>query len=818
VLRLRLAVLVSLVLLTLACLTAPAAAAEPDGAPCLSSQVGEILSAKLAAHAFDSALPAGWTIQEVGVAGDHIDLGTLDERGHPHSVALRLRGAVAGGFDGQGRWFAFVIEPGGTPIDDSGRRGLLELAARVDAAVPEDEALRVCNRRPPYPAARPALTERGPVLPRWVAPLVATLELVVLGALFFGHRPRDVGRSVDDGRRRLRPLQVAMVTVAIALFAATSLPAIPYDYCDLSYLFSLEDGRWAPQEWMHPLWVPLLDGYRSLLGVFGFHGHMLVPVEVLNVGIAAAALLLLFTLVRRATGDSFLALAAMLTTAACNGFWSASVRPTPYALAFSCLAASLSLLVSDAPVAPRRYAVAGAIAGLAMGLHASAMALGPMALICAMREPDPARTRAKTILRTAAFGAAMITSAFACWALFIARNHITLDYFHNTPLSTAFAGIEQVPGTSIYSSHDPLRQVTQLAGTLLRENTVLFVVAAPMVVLALALRLASVQHPAMTPAERRLTTAAGANLAVLATFFLINNTHNGFIFTSLALTPAALAVYAARLRHGSALFLGLAAIPVIGLAVRAVPGIRGAEGPGARDRILTEVLFLRERLGPNDVVLTPGCPFPEMQYDAPITLIEVRASGVEATSCDVPHACIDHTLRDRVGWWTASGHRVLFALGDDVTDFRGNATGSDNPNGAEKMRQIFWDPRLAPPERALYLTGVRAALDAAGLVLGPVITSSDGERYAEVRPQQTRVAGIPPSGAPFAAAELRAALGDDPILSYRARVLVDMAATLPGDPWAGCDLVQLACEAGVRGAPLCVPIPGCNPCEPPATP
>lgn len=814
-------VLMSLMLLTLACVSTPAAGAEPDGAPCLSRQVGETLSAKLAAHAFDGALPAGWTLQEVSVARDHIDLGTLDEQGRPHNVALRMRSGVTGGVDGQGRWFAFVIDTGGVPLDDTGRRGLLDLAARVDAAVPEDEALRVCNGRLPFRAGRPEVTERGPVLPRWVAPLVAALEVMVLGALFFRRRSRDRGRSVDDGSRLLRPLHVAMVTVALALFAASSWAAIPYDYCDLSYLFSLEDGRWAPQEWMHPLWVPLLDGYRSLLGLFGFHGHMLVPVEVLNVGIAVAALLLLFTLVRRVTGDTFLALAAMLTTAACNGFWSASVRPTPYALAFSCVSASLALLVSDDPVTPRRYAAAGAVAGLAMGLHASAMALGPMALICAMREPDPARTRAKTLARTAAFGAAMITSAFACWALFIARNHITLDYFHNTPFSTAFAGIEQVPGTSIYSSHDPLRQVTQLAGTLVRENRVLCVIAAAMILLALGLRLASVHQAAMTPAQRRLATAAGANLAMLGTFFLINNTHNGFVFTSLALVPAALAALAARLRQGRMLFLGLAAIPIIRMAVIAVPGARGAEGPGARDRILSEVRFLGEQLGPKDVVLTPGCPFPEMQYDAPITLIEVRASGVEDGSCEVPRACIDRTLHDRVAWWTANGSRVLFALGDDVTDFGGKGAGADNPNGAEKVSQIFWDPRLAAPERALHFTDVRAALDAAGLTLGTVITSPDGERYAEVEPRQTGVTGTTPTAVPFTATELRSAVGDrDPNLSYRARILVDMAAALPGDPWSACDRVQLACEGGVwrKGAPLCVPIAGCNPCEPPRTP
>ena len=58
---------------------------------------------------------------------------------------------------------------------------------------------------------------------------------------------------------------------------------------------------------MHPLWVPLLDGYRWLLAGFGFHGHMLVPVEVLNVIIAVAALVLVFAVARRVSGDSLVA-------------------------------------------------------------------------------------------------------------------------------------------------------------------------------------------------------------------------------------------------------------------------------------------------------------------------------------------------------------------------------------------------------------------------------------------------------------------------------------------------------------------------------
>jgi hypothetical protein len=787
------------------------------GNPCLSGQVGEILSAKLAAHEFDGALPPGWRLEEVEVARDHIDLGVLDDQRQRRGVALRP--GIGGSADGHGRSFAFVIDAGGVPLDEAGRRGLLELATRVDAAVPAAEASRECDAHTRKSSDAGWHGERGRELPPWIPLLAGGLEGLVLLALLFRHRAQPAGvASADASLPPLRPLHYALLAGALALFVVSAVPAIPYDFCDLCYFFSLEDGQWGPQEWMHPLWVPFLAGYRALLGVFGFHGHMLVPVEVLNVGIAVAALVLIFSLARRVTGDALLAVAAILTTAPCNGFWSAAVRPTPYAFAFLCLTASTALLVSDKPVPPRRYAVAGAFAGLAMGLHASAMALAPVALLCAVREPDPDRTRGATVRRVAAFGAGMIASAAVCWGLFVARNHITLDYFQKNSIATTFDGIEQVPGSSIYSSHSPLRQVTELVGTLGKRNTTLWYVGLPLFVLLLltAFRRAELPWRNASDIERRLATAALATFAVVGAFFLINNTHNGFVFASLALVPTLFAVLASRLRFGRPVFLAAALMPVIGLSSMASLGLGGARGD--HDPLLVEVQYLRKQIGPKDVMLTPGCPFAEMQYAAPMNFIELRDDGAEDTTCQAPHACIDGTLHDRVDWWTANGGRVWLAMGDETTDFAGNNdTGADNPNGAEKARQIYWDPRLRVSERARHLAEMRAALDAAGLSLGTVITSPGGKRYSEVLSRKSDRAITKPPPAPFSTSELESAIGERNIMgSWRVRVLDEMAAALPEDPWAACDRMQLACETGARRGDdsLCKPLPGCNLCGP----
>ena len=213
VLRLRRVLLASLVLLACAA-TAPRAGAA--GTPCLSSRVGEILSAKMAAHAFDGALAPGWTLQEVEVARDHIDLGVRDEQHHRRSVALRPGGEVSG--DGRGRSFAFVIDAGGAPLDAVGRQGLLDLAARVDAAVPEDEALRRCVAGPSG-SAGPGWAERGGALPRWVALSIGAFEvLVVLAALVFVRGVRRAG-AAGTGGRAARLVWLDLVVLVLAWLA-----------------------------------------------------------------------------------------------------------------------------------------------------------------------------------------------------------------------------------------------------------------------------------------------------------------------------------------------------------------------------------------------------------------------------------------------------------------------------------------------------------------------------------------------------------------------------------------------------------------------
>ena len=617
--------------------------------------------------------------------------------------------------------------------------------------------------------------------------------------------------SVAQRHQRLGDVVFAVFLLAYALL---SISLLPYDFTDLCYLFSLEQGRWVTQEWVHPIYVPTLDLLRNALALVGYHGPMLMPTELLNVAASLVAFALLYRLARRFPVEPLIAAAALAVTAFCTGFWSATVRPTPYALALLCQVLCLSSLVADRPVGPRRYALAGAMAGLAMGLHASAMALAVVGVVCALLEPDPARTVWATTQRVLAFGGAMLAVAVGGWGIFLAYRSIGPAYFERQEFWSLFTGIEQVPGSSIYTSGSVTEQLTTFVRTMGYQTGALF--RAAVVCLAAVAVLRVWRRMPLTAHEQRLAVATGANLAAIGGFFLINNTHNGFIFASMTLVPVLVAV---ALRHS---WVGLAVFAFLTVphTVREVTYALLNNTHGANDPMLAEVRFLQRTLGPRDVVLTPGSPFPEMFYLSHLNLIEVSTDSSTHPGTDVPLAHPGPVLRARIAWWLDNGGRVFYAVGDESTDFTGDV------GGAEKGRQIFWRPETAAAERAPKLQSLRAALETSGLELhdGPI--SPNGERYAEVavRESVAPIAQRPPTTNLPAPSELRrlflAVDGRDAASPYphRAQFLANLGAAIPGDPWLVCDVMDLVCEGQPqRGGDLvpCRQLPGCDPIEQP---
>jgi hypothetical protein len=614
--------------------------------------------------------------------------------------------------------------------------------------------------------------------------------------------------SRDPSRQRNLQLGDIPFAAFLAVYAAVSVSLIPFDFTDLCYLFSLEQRRWVTQEWVHPIYVPLLRLFAGVVGLFGYRGHMLVPVEVLNVVAATAAFACLYLLARRFPRCSLTAAVMLAVAALSTGFWSATLRSTPYALAFLCQSVSLSLLISESPVRPRRYALAGAFAGLAMGLHAAAMALGVVGVTGALLEPDPARTARGTIQRIACFGGAMLALALIDWTVFLAANHIGIDYFSKQDFQSTWAGIEQVPGRSVYTNPNWTGQFTDFVEMASYQVGVLLRVCA--ILLPLALLVRRWWATVATPMERRLTIAAVANFAGIAGFFAINGSHNGFIFASTALAPVLLATAL----HGS--YLGLAAVLYLAVpgTVENVHHMLQAGAQGANDPQLAEVRYLEQTLGPRDVLLTPGSPFPEMLYLSHLNVFEVSANESTHSGSEVPVVHPGPTLQARIAWWRAHGSRVFYALGDDSTDFAGDIS------GVEKEHQIFWRPETAARDRAKALQAIRTALEASSLEARDGLVSLRGEHYAEIHPTLAAEPQPPPSRPPaLTTEELRAVSASDPrasdhpLLPRRAQYLGELAAAIPGDPWFVCDVMDLVCaeDVEVRGESRpCEPIAGCD--------
>lgn len=608
----------------------------------------------------------------------------------------------------------------------------------------------------------------------------------------------------SDVSSRLVQIADVLFVLFLATYGAVCLSALPYDFRDICYLFSLEQGRWVMQEWVHPIYVPTLDLLRSALALVGYDGRMLVPVEALNVVAAALAYAFLYRMARRFPGAALPAVVTIAATALSPGFWQAAVRPTPYALGLLTQTVALLLLVSPTPVGRQRYALSGAFAGVTMGFHASAMALAPAAVLCALLDPDPARTRATTSARILAFLATMLATVIACWAVFLLYRSIGPSFFENQDFASMFKGIEQVPGTSIYTSGSPVAQITSFAETINYQGGILLVPAIILGAVALLLRWRQGDRP--SPFERRLANAALGNFAGIAGFFLINNTHNGFIFTSLTLIPVLLAVAV----RDSRVLLALLALLTIPEAARNLTSIYRL---GDEDPLLGEVRYLQRALGRRDVLLTPGTPFPEMLYLAHFNLFEVALDQPSHWSPEVPVLQPGPELRARVAWWVGHGGRVLYALGDASSDFEYDVS------GAQKMVQIFWRPEARSSERGPALEKLRAALEASGLTLQDGLTSPNGQRYASIH-----LANAPPSDmqapTPFLSIdELRRVVarddGDVAAASrvQRARYLADLEEAIPGDPWRPCDVMGLVCQGLPHGhaEPIwCRRLPGCD--------
>ncbi|MBI5884358.1 MAG: hypothetical protein HZB91_14780 [Elusimicrobia bacterium] len=513
----------------------------------------------------------------------------------------------------------------------------------------------------------------------------------------------------------------ALFLAGLACWAAIGASLLPFDASDLCYLLALDEGSWRVQELVHPVFVPLLGLYRGLLGAAGLQGNMLMPLAWLNLCGAAASLGILFLLAERLRRDSLPSALAVLGFAfSAAGFWVACLRPTPYSLTVLCLTASAWALAREGSF-PGRLRLAGVLSGLACGLHLACVSvIVPAAFHAWPRLPERRRVRGLA----AWFLGPMAGALLACY--------VVLFWYHGLDPRRALdmggpgllASVEQVPTTSLWSNLHPWTLAANYAETM-RVQGGLF-----LGLLALALGLKAAAGELRSGLSRLRSTGALGLMAAYAlsfsAFFIINNTRNGLAFAALIPLPLLLA----GLAPAKPLFLAAFALLACLQGARGTAEVLAHESGKSRDPILSEASFLSSELGPADILLVPGCPFPEISYLTKTRLVPVAPPLMPADAAEFPALRCSGKPVERLdaaalSRMLESGGRALFTAGEasDPRDL--------DVSGDFKKRQVFmpFETSRQGQERAL----------AAFLPLLPrsrlrKVTSPQGRVYIELMP------------------------------------------------------------------------------------
>ncbi|MBI5622565.1 MAG: tetratricopeptide repeat protein [Elusimicrobia bacterium] len=572
----------------------------------------------------------------------------------------------------------------------------------------------------------------------------------------------------------------SLLAAGLAFWVWRSLEFIPYCFQDPRYVIALEWGFWQNAEWVHPLFVPLLEVYRFALGLFGFSGRMFVPVELLNLAVGGLTLAGLYLAAERKGAEPISAAAAVLLLGFSYGFWSGTLRADPYALAAAFSGLGLWLLMDPAWTEGRWKPLrAGLAAGVAIGFHTAAIALIPAAVAAGWRGQD----KRKAVSGFAWFLAGACAVVLAGYMVFVVYRGITLDYFARVGPFQMLENVQQVPDSSIYTSRDPGKQVRDLLENLDHSGAV------PMTCLAIAglfLGLLSLGSASRAAGSGRVVGLGLANAVFYTLFFLINNTKNGFVYAGFLSLPFLLAGLSGPCAWAGRLLLA----PAV-LASAWVFAQRGLPiGPDA-DHISVEARFLQEALRPGDAVILPGCSQWPMFYDRRLNFLSMGGSS-EAQACIAPVASPE-TLAPRVEAMLRSGHRVLFLSG-------GRLSGEEE--GTRLASHIFWVGDPSPAQRNAVISGIKARLEGT-FTLEPGPRSPQSWEYSLVRLKKGRHAKgwAPKSLAKVERPELAALLASAPpgaglFTERKIEYLLGWLDESPDDVFLKFELLTLAVERG----------------------
>jgi hypothetical protein len=576
------------------------------------------------------------------------------------------------------------------------------------------------------------------------------------------------------------------------LWAWRAAELLPGHLHKFNYLDSVDQGLRMLSEWVHPLFVPSLAAVKAGLGLFGWSGSMLAPLAVMNLAAGGITLALLFLLAERLGKDSLLAAAGVLALGFCPAFLTGTLGMNPYALAAAFSTLSLALLTSPSPADERRrYALAGAAAGLTAGLHASGIALAPVAALASWFGPGPTRRKAR---RLGVFSAALAAAVVLGYAVFLAYHRDSFGPFRPGGTAGLFRGIEQVPGSSLFTSRDIGRQLRDFHGNF-PDGAFLLLFLSALALLRGALRRWGAAA-GLSPAQRQGALLAAVCSASYALFFIISSSTNGFAYASLLPVPALFAVLA-----GGAPWLRLPAVS----ALLAAAVLFWGSAPSSFAAVRGEALFLDGLLKSGDVLVLPGRPLPDLLYlrDFPILQAGADSRPVRSVAPVLPPAALTRT----VGGILARGRRVFFQAGDAEARFPDGQEGIDF---AVRRRQLFAVDGAGSEGQERWVGAVKRRL-AGSFAMDCRYRSAQGWEYCRLRLRRGVRSG--PAGAaevrtPLTPAEV-AALSDallslrrDPFVPRKTRYLLGWLERFPEDVFIQEQIAALAAEHAEELGPL----------------
>ena len=293
-------------------------------------------------------------------------------------------------------------------------------------------------------------------------------------------------------------------------------------------------GGYNTLEPFHALYLPIVTLARKSWELVGGAPPALPAIQAVSLIAAAANIMMLHRVVKRATGSSEAGLGAAVLLAVSSNLWSWSLMTTSYTLTTLCLLALADRLLSKEHLDARDAAWAGLWVGLATGLDTAA---GVAALAAAYELHHRRASSARPARVWSAFAAACAAPVLFGLALLAVRLSAA-----GWPFPPTLAGlIASLPHDII-----PLWQSRDLIGQLRGWGASTAPLDLPLWAAASVVLWS--QRAAKSWSEKVLWRLGAGLWALVSLFFFINDPHNRFIYASATLLPGlfALAAFKAK--------------------------------------------------------------------------------------------------------------------------------------------------------------------------------------------------------------------------------------------------------------------------------